>query len=878
MVTVDVRDQVLTAFRQAVCQRMGVVPFVHQASVWAATDGLILSETATTPGHGIEVQLPDRTTEWRVALPRGGGRARVVSDLGSFKIGKALSIHTPIPTPAGYVLMGDLRVGDTVFDEHGRPCRVIGATPPHIDPDGTYLVTFDDGETLVASANHEWWTYSVRDRRTFLRQTRAWREARRTARGTTAKNGTGYRHSAAVMEAYAPEPITGAIHTTAEIARSVTVYASQQRGHAIPSAGPWDSPAVDLPIDPYVLGAWLGDGTGNTGVITSADPEVLYEITAAGYTVAKVPSASYGWRVEGLTTALRQAGVLSAKHVPAVYLTASPAQRLALLQGLMDTDGSCTTAGLCEFMNTDRGLAGAVWQLAVSLGIKARWAEKRATLDGKDCGPAYRVYWTHTTPVFRLPRKLARLKPSVKLNQRLRYIVSCELVSDQTVRCIEVDSPSHLFLAGRAGIPTHNSFGAAMWATGFAAIPDRRVKIVGIEYDTCAPEFEYLVEFLLSERGMSLKYASLQNRPKDGRMWLELQNGTRYEARSWDRKDGLKGKEDDAYIFAEAYQLPGLECYTDFKQNLDKRQGYAYFATTPDRPWVKVFHKRGHGDALFPNWQCVCGIARDVNPYAFNATAKEQDRLLMTREKFAIHYEGQLGEFVGSVFGYQRGQRQFTTRTHPWLWADPTQEPTLENLQIPTHWQVLGAGDTGTFTSAVLVAFDEAGEAYVLYEQPNYRYVAGKHEWLDVSIPEWAGQMRAVMGRFGVRGLWADKNSQFKRELQNYDLTLFGADEGLEKRTEITREYFQHGKVWMAPWLSVLPYELEQAQWPEEATAAGKFARVKKQDHTLDGLEHVLAKRPRSETAPQRQPKRWIDDYLGRPAPRVGGNVHLGAQ
>src|SRR5262245_24281053 len=83
------RDHVLTEFRQQVCQRLEILPFVHQASVWAATDGLTLTETVTTPGHGVAVQLPDKTTEWRVTLPRAGGRARVVSDLGSFKIGKS---------------------------------------------------------------------------------------------------------------------------------------------------------------------------------------------------------------------------------------------------------------------------------------------------------------------------------------------------------------------------------------------------------------------------------------------------------------------------------------------------------------------------------------------------------------------------------------------------------------------------------------------------------------------------------------------------------------------------------------------------------------------------------------------------------------------
>lgn len=420
-----------------------------------------------------------------------------------------------------------------------------------------------------------------------------------------------------------------------------------------------------------------------------------------------------------------------------------------------------------------------------------------------------------------------------------------------------------------------------MWASGFAAVPGARVKLVGLEYDTCAPEFEYLVEALLSERGMNLTAASLQNRPRDGRMWLDLQNGCRYEARSWERKDGLKGKEDDAYVMCEAYQLPGLECYTDFKQNLTARNGYAIFPTTPDRPWVKIFHEHGHCDEEFPQWQCVCGVAREVNPYTYDATSKEQDRKVMTREKFAIHYEGQLGDFVGSVFSYQRGQRQFSTTTHPDLWRDPTGAPTLANLQIPLHWEVLGAADTGTFTAGLIAAFSTTGDAFVLYEQPNYRYIAGRHEFdPESSIPQWKHVMRRMMDALGVRFLWADKNSQFKREMAADPdaIHLQGATAGLETRTEITREYFAHGKIWFAPWLQVLPYEIEQAQWPEEATAAGKFGRMKKQDHELDCLEHLCARRPRGEHPSVAKPGMWIEEFTGQSLRRAHRrDPHLGA-
>lgn len=426
------------------------------------------------------------------------------------------------------------------------------------------------------------------------------------------------------------------------------------------------------------------------------------------------------------------------------------------------------------------------------------------------------------------------------------------------------------------------SAGSALWAAGFAAVPNARVKLIGIEYDTCAPEFEYLVEALCSERGMNLPFDSLQNRPRDGRMWLDLANGARFEARSWERKDGLKGKEDDCYIYCEAYQLPGLEAYTDFKQNLQKRNGYAYIATTPDRPWVEVFHQHGHGDPDFPDWQCVCGVSRDVNPLTFDLEQKERDRKLMTKEKFGIHYDGQIGRYVGSVYKYQRGQRLISTVSHPDVWKNPKGETTRANFQVPAHWEVFGASDTGTFTSGLLATLSPSGDLIFFYEQPNYRYIGGRHEFDDESsITSWKRTMRGHMDACGVRGLWADMNSQFKRELlaAPYSIVLYGAKARLEQRSEILREYFQHGKVFLAPWLEVLPYELEQAQWPPETTAGGRFQRLKKQDHTLDGAEHIAALRPRSPQVEAEPDDRfWIEGYLGHSvrSGRTAGNPHMG--
>jgi hypothetical protein len=397
------------------------------------------------------------------------------------------------------------------------------------------------------------------------------------------------------------------------------------------------------------------------------------------------------------------------------------------------------------------------------------------------------------------------------------------------------------FLADLGAFKIGKSYGAALWAAGFGAVPGARVNLVGLEYDICEPEFSYICEFLLSERGMNLKADSLQNRPRDGKMYLDLPNGAQFVARSWERKDSLKGKEIDAYVYCEAYQLPGIECFTSFSQNLRARRGYAYFATTPDRPWIEQLHALGHGQD--PQWHCTCSIGAEANPYTFDATAKKRDETLMTREKFEIHYNGRMGKFVGQVFKYNRGDRVFNSSSHPELFRGGSDR---NNFVLPDGWSLVGGADTGTFYSALLVAFSPSGEAFVIDEFPNYRYIAGSPERDEsLSIPQWASRVvSATLKLGGHASYWADPNSQFKGELRNYGMALLPAKVPVEARTEVTREYFEHKRIWLAPWIVTLPFELENACWPEEASLSGKFSRVKDRDHTLDPLEHILARRP----------------------------------
>jgi hypothetical protein len=438
------------------------------------------------------------------------------------------------------------------------------------------------------------------------------------------------------------------------------------------------------------------------------------------------------------------------------------------------------------------------------------------------------------------------------------------------------------FLADLGAFKIGKSYGAALWSSGFAAVPGAKVSLVGLEYNICEPEFTYLCEFLLSARGMNLKAKSHVNRPRQGDMYLELENGAVFECRSWERKESLKGKENDAYVYCEAYQLPGMECFTSFSQNLRARRGYAYFATTPDRPWIKLLHELGHGaDA---EWHCTCSVGAEANPFTFDLKAKERDIRLMTKEKYEIHYNGQMGDFVGRVFNFSRGERVFDRSSHPALFnssgngAEGVLRGSRELLRVPDGWTVEGGCDTGTFYSSLLVAFSPEGEAFVLDEFPNYRYLAGEPERDEqLSIPQWARRISQRSLQLGGRSsFWADMNSQFKGELKNYGVALLPARVPVETRTEITREYFEHKRIWLAPWLDILPFELENASWPEEASLAGKFARVKDRDHTLDCLEHILARRPfgRKVRSAERSGSWALGAGLRRKV--TEGNKHLG--
>ncbi len=345
--------------------------------------------------------------------------------------GKALDIMTKIPTPTGLVLLKDIKVNDVVYDENGEQCNVVNVTDI-MNNRPCYKITFSDGATIIADEDHQW-----------MIDTKASRDSqkRQNKRGVIKKRGTDQRHKC----------IKSQILTTKELKE--LLESKMSPSVRLPKGV--KNKEKELIIDPYILGLWLGDGNKNDGLLTTNDKEIVNYIVNQGYTVNNTKHQHY--YISGLKQQLRMYNLIGNKHIPDIYLNASFEQRLELARGLMDSDGYSDKLSRCELVTVKENLAFEVKQLLSSLGIKIYLTIDDAKLYGKFISKRYRLRFKTTLPIFNLGRKLQRqaLKPKTKNNCRI--IKSIESMPSVPVKCIEVDSKSHLFLCTENYIPTHNS-------------------------------------------------------------------------------------------------------------------------------------------------------------------------------------------------------------------------------------------------------------------------------------------------------------------------------------------------------------------------------------------------------------------------------------
>jgi hypothetical protein len=329
---------------------------------------------------------------------------------------KGLALDTPLPTPTGWTTMRDVQVGDTLFGSNGRPCTVTAKSEVHWRQ--CYRIRFDDTSSVICDDEHLWMS----------------------------DHGPGGKTRRSVL-------------TTDEIRRTLTLGGQKQ--HRIPIAGALDLPPRELPIHPYVLGCWLGDGKATSGEVSKPDAELFENIEACGYRVGPdyYPDGCRTSTIYGLRTQLRKADLLGQKRMPGVYLRSGYDQRLALMRGLMDTDGSWNSERKqAVFCSSDKALALQFQELACSLGQRALLQEVKAHGFGLDVITYKVVFSAVEINPFRLSRKANLVQPAGSRSlSRRRMVIEVESVPTVPTQCITVDSPDNTYLCTESMIPTHNT-------------------------------------------------------------------------------------------------------------------------------------------------------------------------------------------------------------------------------------------------------------------------------------------------------------------------------------------------------------------------------------------------------------------------------------
>lgn len=332
---------------------------------------------------------------------------------------QALDVDTPILTDAGWSTMGNLKVGDKVAAPDGSWTEITAVSPVR-DRSRVWEVEFSDKTTLVADAGHRWFVQPV-------------------------------SHGGRALE---PR-----FMTTAEMVAAEPEFKYLRMANPEPLVGV----EQELPVDPYVFGMWLGDGSKGMAQFTSDETNgdrshLVLELHKAGYQ-CRIQSGRHRLGALRMLDDLRSTGAYKNKHIPDVYLQGSYDQRLALLQGLMDSDGTIAGEhGAAVFYNTNRDLVEGVEYLLRSLGFRpcpARWhTHDRETPIG-----VVKFYPNSDLPnPFRLPRKAELVQTRKNLRHKFLKIRSITPRDEPTsVRCITVAHESSQFLAGAELIPTGNS-------------------------------------------------------------------------------------------------------------------------------------------------------------------------------------------------------------------------------------------------------------------------------------------------------------------------------------------------------------------------------------------------------------------------------------
>lgn len=354
---------------------------------------------------------------------------------GSPGIGKAQPLDAPILTLNGWSTMGEMKLGTKLASVDGEPSEVVGVYPQGVKD--IYRVTFSDGREVSCCAEHLWEVHF-----------KSWRTPR--------------------------------VLNLEQIQELLQDH-GQYHGRLYVAMYLGEHGKSDLPLDPWLMGYLLGNGTfrQTTPCVSCPDSDMLDRIRESlpaglclvhhdkiDYTITRVEGRG-GSRVKNVLMELLKdlglQGKLSPqKFIPECFMSASRAARLALLRGLFDSDGTVDKVGIMEYGTSSPRLAEQVQELAFSLGcvctigykpfpVYTHKGEKRIGL------PAYRLLIRPQagTVIVTNAKKAARLAAPEKGNPRLRFR-SIEYVGKEEAQCIRVSHPRQLYVT-EGYVMTHNT-------------------------------------------------------------------------------------------------------------------------------------------------------------------------------------------------------------------------------------------------------------------------------------------------------------------------------------------------------------------------------------------------------------------------------------
>lgn len=368
------------------------------------------------------------------------------------RIGKELSDDTPILTKKGWKNHGDLVIGDYVLNEKGEFVKVQALSPKCMSE---YVVTFSNGEQIECHGNHEWVVYDRSARKNKIVETKYMLDK---IRDVCKNNPTNtHRHFRFLINE--KEFVKGEYKA--------------------------------LPVKPYTFGVWLGDGTNTNPYISNdyRDRQIIDSIIKDGYKIrhdwVHKDTGVHTVDFDILRFDLQKLGFCHSrrtvpKSIPDEYLTASIEQRLDLLAGLLDTDGTLAKKEhRYQFVTSEETLRDSFVSLVSTFGWRCSVTKH---LPKKSSGNIIgkKPYWSiGFNPTCHIPCRLERKRLYDFSKPRRVSIVSIEPIStEKWGRCIQVEGG--VYLAGKTLIPTHNStVGLFLQALLGGMCPDESILAAG---------------------------------------------------------------------------------------------------------------------------------------------------------------------------------------------------------------------------------------------------------------------------------------------------------------------------------------------------------------------------------------------------------------